>query len=374
MNILIISPEPWEAHKVSKHHYARTLARRGHRVLFFGPPDETSETIEIEAIEPIEESAAGHLLVVRAPQVARGLRYYPAALRRRREAAWLRGLEARAGFDVDLIWLFENSRFFDMSFAGDRLKIYHQVDLNQDFQVAEALASSQIRLTTTQAMLQRFAALGSDGHKIDHGVAQAPNDHAVDADPRRRPGRPAAAYVGNLDIPLLDVSLVAELATSFPNIDFHLIGAACASRSLRMATSGMENVISWGRIDSSAIVPALRSMDVLLLTYLAEHHREQLANPHKLMEYMASGVVTVATYTEDYADKRHLLAMVDRREDFLPTFAEVVANRDHWNSPAKRAERQAFAADNTYDRQIERINALLHGDPRISARLNGRVL
>ncbi len=70
--ILIISPEPWDAHFVSKHHYACELARRGHQVLFCGPPEARGPI----RLEPVTD-APGDLHVVRAPRVARGLRFMP---------------------------------------------------------------------------------------------------------------------------------------------------------------------------------------------------------------------------------------------------------------------------------------------------------
>lgn len=366
-SILLISPETWDGHFVSKHHYAWELARRGHQVLFYGPPESSGGIW----LAPVAD-AGGRLGVLRAPRVAPGLRFLPGRVRRFLEARWLRRVEQIAGQSIDVVWNFENSRFFDMRFAGDRLKIYHQVDLNQDFHVAAALASSDLRLTNSGAMLRRFSALGFDGHKIDHGVAHVPSEDVVVRDPRLRPNRLAAAYVGNLDIAYLDVPLLADLIAAFPQVDFHLIGTASPGNRLRSLTADAENVFWWGRIDSAAIVPTLRSMDVLLLAYDTEHHREQLANPHKLMEYMASGVVTVATFTEEYTDKRHLLAMADRREDYPGLFASVIGALPDWNAPERRDQRIAFARDNTYERQIERISALLGAASSVLAR-NGNI-
>ncbi len=57
----------------------------------------------------------------------------------------------------------------------------------------------------------------------------------------------------------------------------------------------MDNVKWWGRVDSGYITCILKQSDILLLTYKAEEYREQLASPHKLLEYLNSGRVTVAT-------------------------------------------------------------------------------
>ena len=44
--ILIISPEPWDHIPVSKHHYARKLAKLGNRVYFLNPPGQQNSLRE----------------------------------------------------------------------------------------------------------------------------------------------------------------------------------------------------------------------------------------------------------------------------------------------------------------------------------------
>jgi hypothetical protein len=126
--VLLISPEPWAAHPVSKHHYTRALTRQGRPVLFVEPPDPS-----IRRLHLVEVPAEHGLWLVRGPRLAPGLRFFPSHLRRRLERSWLQRLKQLAGMPIAAVWLFENSRFYDLRFAADRLKIYHQVDLNQTF-------------------------------------------------------------------------------------------------------------------------------------------------------------------------------------------------------------------------------------------------
>src|SRR5690606_40657910 len=67
-------------------------------------------------------------------------------------------------------------------------------------------------------------------------------------------------------------------------------------------------------------------MDVLLLCYLADDYPEQLANPHKMMEYLGSGIPIVATFTAEYRDlsDRGLLAMTNTNNEFLSKFSSVL--------------------------------------------------
>lgn len=77
------------------------------------------------------------------------------------------------------------------------------------------------------------------------------------------------------------------------------------------------------------------------------------------MEYLASGKVIVATYTDEYKDKRHLLEMTDHISDFLSTLDRVLANLSHYNSPARMAARKAFGIENTYSKKIDKIFTIL---------------
>ncbi|MDQ7085039.1 MAG: hypothetical protein Q9M36_08940 [Sulfurovum sp.] len=125
--ILIISPEAWDTHFVSKHHYAITLASEGYIVYFLNPPNNNVKTIEIATTK------YQNLYTMTDNKVARGLRFYPRFVREYIQRKWLKKVERNIGKQFDTVWLFENSRFYDMGFADDRLKIYHQVDLNQNF-------------------------------------------------------------------------------------------------------------------------------------------------------------------------------------------------------------------------------------------------
>lgn len=353
---MIVSPEPWGSLNVSKHHYAMKLARLGHIVFFLDPP---AESLQDFALAPV----FGHpnLTVVRGPRVAAGLRFHPPLLRRWREARWLERFESTAGCHIDAIWLFENSRFFDLRFAGDRLKIYHQVDLNQDFQPAVAAATADICFCTTDFIRERLLPHNARTFKIHHGLATHVRQTELSAEQKTwfdQTG-PHAVYIGNLDIAYLDAELLSEAARRFPSVRFHFVGGYSEQGALHTLTQDLPNVIWWGKVGSELIPAILQRADVQLVTYKAAEYRAQLASPHKFMEYLASGKVIVSTYTDEYKDKRHLLEMVDDSADYLAAFARVIDRLDEYNSPARQAERKAFAQEHSYERQLDRVFGLL---------------
>ena len=363
--LLIVSPEPWETNQVSKHHYARTLAKRGHRVLFLDPPRPACSALSIDKVK----GEAGEILLVRGPRVAPGLRFMPRFLRRSLERSWLQRLEGLAGVHIDIVWLFENSRFYDMSFAGDRLKIYHQVDLNQDRHLAVAATSADISFAVSDIILAQISRYSTNVWKIPHGVLEVASEASGDW-PWIRPGRIAAACVGNLDITYLDAEICREVVCGLPEVDFHFIGSYSEATELHQALRAMPNAFFWGRLSSADLSGVLKMMDVTMIVYDTIHHRDQVANPHKLMEYLASGKVTVATFMDEYTSLADgLIVMVDQPADYPAAFRAVVADLVRWNSPELRAARIAFALDNTYDRQLDRISLALAGCDWIRDRL-----
>lgn len=350
--VLLISPEPWDGHFVSKHHYARELVRRGHKVLFHGPPVTTGPI----RLEPVAE-AQGDLSVLHAPRVVPGLRFLPGSLRRAMDARWLRQVERLAGATVDVVWNFENSRFFDMGFAGQRLKIYQQVDLNQNFHPDTAAATADLVIALSAPIAQRLKSAAPELIRLTHGHAAHPPTgclpEGVAASFSTAP--PNVVMVGNLDIVYLDVPLLAQLVAAHPEVRFHFIGTCSTASKLHAATTAAANVVFWGRQPAHNLPGFLERADILLIAYLADQHLEQLANPHKMMEYLASGRCVLATRTLDYEDQPDLIEIATDRADYARRFAAITAEPSIWNSPERVARRRAFAADNTYPRQIDRI-------------------
>jgi glycosyltransferase involved in cell wall biosynthesis len=354
-SILLVSPERWVDQAVSKHHYARVLVQSGRHVLFLDPPSLGGGGISLGDVPGLPG-----LRVVRGPRVAPGLRLMPAFARRWLEARWLARLEKLAGTSVTTVWLFENSRFYDMGFAGDRLKIYHQVDLNQSFHPQQAARTSDVCLCTTDVIRGQLLAARPDVHKIHHATAivESPRLDPVMASALAKPGKHAVC-VGNMDMRYLDHEAIQRLVERHPDITFHFIGAYSRSSRTYASTEGRPNVAWWGRRDHGDIPAILAAADVLLVAYDARRYRDQLASPHKFMEYLLSGKTIVASYTDEYKDKGHLIEMAGPDEEIDPVFARVVGNLDHYNAPGRMAERRAFALDHSYERQLGRIEGIV---------------
>lgn len=352
--LLIISPEHWSSHTVSKHHYALVLAQSGHKVLFTGPPESGLRSIQVENSTGVDD-----IRVVRTPRVAPGLRWLPRFARHFLESRWLRQIESLANSRIDTVWLFENSRFYDMRFAGDRLKIYHQVDLNQDFQPEVAAVSADVCLCTSDFISQRLARVRPDVHKIHHGTAVSRQTScSLDTTPYDKPGV-HVSYIGNLDIPYLDIEAFEKIVRRHSGVNFHFIGGFSEASPLRQACLDVPNIHWWGKVPHDQVAHLIDRSDVLLVAYKSANFKEQLASPHKFMEYFLSGKVIVCSYTDEYKDKRHLVEMAGPDSSVVDVFARVMQDLPHYNSAERQAERIAFALDHSYENQLRRINEIV---------------
>jgi hypothetical protein len=103
-------------------------------------------------------------------------------------------------------------------------------------------------------------------------------------------------------------------------------------------------------------------MDGFLICYDIKKDQSGGTNYHKILEYISTGKVIISNNVTTYASRPELVQMVDSREHNreLPALFKNIVNRlDHFNSPEFIQKRISFAKDNSYCRQIERIEGIL---------------
>jgi glycosyltransferase involved in cell wall biosynthesis len=356
MTILLVSPEPWTHLFVSKHHYAVHLAARGNRVFFLNPPSQSTQIIA---------TSYPNLSVVDYRGFWSGLRLLPAPLRKWHTRRVFNQLEQQCGVSFDIIWSFDNSLFFQMdALPAHVLKISHIVDLNMDFQMKLATTTASICFCTTQLIADKMRRFRSSGiHQINHGLHVSSSPAA----PKALPGihSAKAVYAGNLAMAFLDWQILEEVTRQHPRVDFIFFGSNATlldvqkypHHKYKAALAHMPNVHFAGVLSSDELAATLPLADMLLVSYQEAHHPDQ-ANPHKVLEYLHTGKPIVATYTAEYAGK-DLLYMAKRNADWPGLFAKIVQDLPAHSTPELSAKRRAFALENTYDKQIDRIEKLL---------------
>lgn len=353
--ILIISPEPWDHVFVSKHHYAVHLSRTGNRVFFLNPPgNKLSST----------PSSFDNLTIVDYKGFVKGLRFFPLMLSSLfMRSVWL-SIERMLSVTFDIIWSFDNSVFYDFRvFPPKAIKISHIVDLNQDFNTRTASRTASICLCTTERIRQRLSLYNKKVFKINHGFNDVQSTVSTTL-----PGRNKckAVYVGNLAMRFIDWETLYRTAASNSDVDFVFVGpgfedvsASHQANAYKRATEGLPNVYAIGRVKAGDISSYLQGADILLVCYMERYHADQ-ANPHKIMEYLGSGKVIVATKTEEFAEYRDIISMAGDNVELPELFSHVKDNLQFYNSDEFVQRRRGVASHNTYTKQIERIAQIIH--------------
>ena len=356
--ILLVSPEPWNHIFVSKHHYAIHLAQRGNVVFFLNPPSGKS-AVEVTAYE--------NLHIVNYTGFIKGLRFLPAFIQRMVIRSKFESLQRALNVTFDVIWSFDNSVFFDFcALPGNLLTVSHIVDLNQDFQSARAARTAQVCFCTSDVIFNRLIKYNSNVFKINHGF----NFRSRPNTPVDSPGKSKikALYAGNLAIPFIDWITIQQIVKQNLEIDFifagpnkEVVGPNKEQDNAKREVLNSENAFFLGKIPSDQLLLHQWCADVLFVAYQDKYHADQATNPHKMMEYLGSGKMIVATFTAEYVALRDRgLILMSAKNDELPAlFKHALQNLESWNSAEMQLKRREIALDNTYAKQIERIERIL---------------
>jgi len=147
------------------------------------------------------------------------------------------------------------------------------------------------------------------------------------------------------------LDLVAKLACERPKWSFVLVGPLGIDTS---PLRGLANVRLLGPRPYAALPSYLARMDVGLIPFKRNqvtHH----ADPIKAYEYLAAGLPVVATDLPALQRLAHVVRLAETAPAFLVALdAAVIEGRD-----ARRAERQAEAANHTWTASFETIERLV---------------
>ena len=339
---MIISPESWDHIWISKHHYAKTLAEMGACVVFANPPKSNWK------ITPTETQK---LRVLDYPKFVSALRKFPNWLSRLLIKRKLSQIEKYCQMKFDIVWSFDNSVFFDFTLLKPRLCISHIVDLNQDFEFQRAYHTSDIFLACSTAILDQASTKKSKAFFINHGYSvQRETTHLSIA---KNKGI-NVGYAGNLDLKYIDWVTLNSVVASYEQCNFHFAGPGILGLN-----KTYENVFSYGPLSKSHLTSFYDQMHVLIICYDADNNKDQLSNPHKMMEYLGTGKPIVASLSTSYRDNDNIL-MSDRQNQWPYKFEECLNNFDYWNSFELIEKRKKLSQKNTYKRQSERIEKLIN--------------
>lgn len=343
-NILIVSPEQWTHMFVSKHHYAIQLARRNNKVFFLNPPSRQNS---------VQLTDHENLRVINYKGFWKGIRYFPKFLRLINQYEVFREIERIAQVKFDIIWSFDNSVFFDFdALPTEVLKISHIVDLSQDFNTPRSSSTANICFGVIPKIVERHRAYNSNSYLIKHGVNIYENTETA----IKLPGinHKKVLYFGNLAMPYLDWELFFKASMIFKEVDFVLLG----SNHNNIPYSLPSNVHLLESVDSKELIYYMHAADILILFYESTYS-DEYAFPHKLMEYLSSGKPIVSTFLSNCSDEFQLINMSSNHEEWIDLLRAQIDESVKEESFGLKEKRMAFAFNNTYEKQIQRIENII---------------
>jgi hypothetical protein len=259
----------------------------------------------------------------------------------------------------DIIWSFDNSVFFDFAAAPKATYcISHIVDWNQDFEFEKASKSANICLATSNFIVKKQLDSNHNSYNIGHGY----NEILSKMDRFKLNGLNTVqcGYAGNLDIKYINWDLVEKLVNSYENVDFNFAGK-WETKNNYSNLLRKSNFHYYGMLAADKLPIFYEEMDILILVYLNKRYPKQLANPHKMMEYLASGKMIFATWTEEYSHlSDEYVKLVVNESAFESEFKVVVDSLHYWNSDSLQNKRKEFVKDMSYQRQLKKIEELIN--------------
>lgn len=362
-NILIISPDKWSELYVSKQHYARYLSKNN-TVWFLNAIGD----YKLEKKISIQKHDDYNIYIIDYKPFIRGINKLPTFILNLLLKFQIGIIKKAINVPLDVVWSFDPNRFWNLSFWKVPLKIYHTVDFHYKARFENiSCQTADVVFGVADLIIEPIKHLNSKTFKISHGVDYdelAPKKKVTEFN---IPGKNKikAVYLGNFHRDV-NYKLLSQLSEENKAVDFILIGPYKGDKmgSLKIKNEDYEmlskqnNIFFIGELKSYDILSYLEKIDINLLLF-NDDAQVKHCNPHKLLFYLLSGKVIISNKIDEYKNS-DLLVSVDSIDLYKNEFKKVVNNIEEYNSNENQLKRIAFAKENTYVKQLERIETIIN--------------
>ncbi|MBL4898766.1 MAG: hypothetical protein JKX76_03845 [Colwellia sp.] len=358
--VLIVSNVEWSDFQVSKHHYAATLSTICKKVYYLSPPLLTGRNkIALSAID-----GQNNLIEVKVelavPQLVRFQFYKLYVLYVKRVMRKLK----KALDDIDLVWSFEHVKYPEIEVFNAPLNIYHPVDQLDDENEMRFANKNDIVLSCSYDVLEKLKDCKPPKHFINHGLATP----YANIKPRTlNDAKIKVGFVGNLIVPQIDYHTFTTIIKSHPDLNFYFYGKSDVSDSTPDVMKNFVTLIRnsdncklMGVVNPTELAGEINTMDIMILCY-DMNVMSRGNNSHKILEYLSTGKPIVSNYIGLY-EGSGLLEMLESTDNskYVELFDNTILNLRALQSESESEKRRSFALDNTYKKQIKRIEQHLN--------------
>lgn len=359
-------------------HFAIEMAGQGNKVFFIDPPRASEHK---EPVSVITADGYPSIKVIRLQPLpfALFLRHKVPFIYNSLVKRYIRKIKKITGSSIDELWNFNPHVFVNMKAFAAKKNILLLYDFYKGDHIFRSAATADIMVSPSQLILDHYRSCNVPQLLLQHGLnkimALAAEQRLQNNEMQVQQNKTLkVGYTGNLLRAAIDTGTAEKIIAAHPTIEFHFWGPySVADNNVTDKTAAipvpLQNFISFlqkspnvflhGIKQQQELAEEIFKMDAFLFLYTAASDMNAASNSHKLLEYLGTGKVVVGNYVSNYAGTQ-LLEMSKEQEDFPGLFNEVIENLDHFNSTAKQQERIRFALDNTYARQVERVQKFMY--------------
>ena len=371
-HILLISPQKWGALFVSKQHYAIELAKRGNTVYFLCPSSVPGPGEKDSIVIKPSGTHERLFIIYHKPFFSLKLKFHAMPV-----FHWLMRIHTRAilkkiNKEIDIIWSFDLGNYFPFRFFDKHAyRIFHPVDEPLNQEAIQSARGADIIFSVTNEILDKYRLFNLPSYYINHGVT---DEFLICHDNANRNGQSIhVGFSGNLRREDIDRKVLLKIVEENPDVVFDCWGMFENPKGKQGATEDetncfiqrlkdLPNARLHGMVSPENLAKDIQQVDAFLICYDVDKDQSKGTNYHKTLEFISTGKIIISNNFSAYQDKPDMVMMVKERQhnENLPgLFKNVISQLDVYNSTALQAKRKAYAADNSYSKQVDRIEIIL---------------
>lgn len=361
--ILILSPEDWGTNLLSKHLYAKELSKNN-KVYFLHTCPHPSQKKIIETTSIFE-----NLTLIHLKSVVRGIFKLPSFSIDLQNHFIIKKIVKEISQPIDVVWSFDQAKFQNLKQFNAKTTIFHPVDyiVKESIFLTKIANNADVVFSVSQAILNKIITT-TPKHFINHGIDEIffQENKSLDKPDFIKSNTINVGYVGNLQMNFIDYENLIKTVQENPTLNFVFIGPSKKSNlGGQQQFKGLDTLKSFentsfiGEFSKIDLVKTLPFFDILWLCYNHNKFPIEVSNSHKILEYLSSGKVVVSNFISSY-ENNPVLKMVSNNKELAPTIKSVAENIEDYNSNHLQLNRIKFASDNSYQKQLERIEIIIN--------------